>query len=106
MNWKKISNKLVEDHTTHESAVVLLDPHSKGVLVNLSGDDFCLEIEGRNITPKKVRQFLWEHRKKRALQRKHAAVWSSYLPDEDISYVGVGAVTSKEVAERMGGHDG
>ena len=104
MDWKKISNKLVEAHATNESAVVFLDPHSKGVLVNLSDDEFCLELEGREIQAKKIRKFLWENRKKRALQREKAAIWSAYIEDEDKSYVGVGALTSPEVADRMANH--
>ena len=32
----------------------------------------------------------------------HNAGITAYIEDEDKSYVGVGAVTSKEVAERMG----
>ena len=101
MNWKKISSKLVDDHANTESAVITLDPHSKGILVNLSNDEFCLEEEGKELKVKKVRRFLWENRNKRALQRENAAIWSSYIPEEDKSYMGVGAVTSKEVARRM-----
>jgi hypothetical protein len=106
VDWKKISKKLSEDHGKYESAVVPLNPHSSGVLVNLSDDKFYWETDGKNLTPKKVRKFLWENRKKRALQRKNAAVWSSYLPDEDKTYMGVGAITSKEVAVRMGASHG
>jgi len=103
MNWKDISRKLVELHDEKEAAIIRLTPHSTGELVNLSGDDFCLEVEGKKLTAKKVRKFLWENRKKRALQRKKAVVWSAYIEDEDKSYVGVGALTSSEIATRMRG---
>ena len=103
MDWKKISNKLVDAHSEKESAVIALNSESTGVLVNLSSDDFCLELEGKELQSKKVRRFLWENRKKRALQRKKAVVWSAYIEDEDKSYVGVGALTSSEIATRMRG---
>jgi len=103
MNWKDISRKLVALHDKKEAAIIRLTPHSIGELVNLSDDDFCLEVEGRQLTAKSVRKFLWENRKKRALQRKKAVVWSAYIEDEDKSYVGVGALTSSEVAARMRG---
>ncbi len=101
MNWKKISSKLVDDHANNGSAVITLDPHSEGVLVNLSHDEFCLAEKGKDLKVKSVRKFLWENRKKRALQRENAAIWSSYMPDEDKSYMGVGALTSEKVAKRM-----
>mgnify|MGYP003657575698 CR=1 FL=1 len=101
MNWKKISSELVTQHSDEESAVISLDPHSVGEIVNLSDDSFCLEVKGKELKSKKVRKFLWDNRKKRALQRKNAVLWSAYLEDEDISYVGVGALTTKRVADRM-----
>ena len=103
MNWKEISRKLVKLHDEKEAAIIRLTPHSTGEVVNLSSDDFCLEVEGKKLTAKGVRKFLWEHRKKRALQRKKAVVWSAYIEDEDKSYVGVGALTSPEIATRMRG---
>ena len=101
MNWKEISNQLTELHKETGSAVVMFDPHSEGDVVNLSTEDFCLEVEGKELHKKKVRKFLWENRKKRALQRKNALLWSSYLEDEDKSYIGVGAITSPEAAKRL-----
>ena len=101
MDWRKISNDLVDDHADNKSAVVYLDPESTGVLVNLSSEEFCLEVKGKELKSKKVRKFLWENRKKRALQRKNAVLWSAYIEDEDVSYVGVGAVTTKKIADRM-----
>jgi len=103
MNWKEISRKLVSLHEEKEAAIIRLTPHSTGELVNLSDDDFCLKVTGKELTEKKVRKFLWENRKKRALQRKKAVIWSAYIEDEDKSYVGVGALTSLEVASRMRG---
>lgn len=99
--WKKIVQKLVENHKNKQSAVVKLDPHSKGEIVDLSNDELCMEIEGKELHAKKVRKFLWERRKRRALQRKRGLIWSAYLEEEDKSYVGVGAMTTKEVAERI-----
>tara|TARA_R100000664_G_scaffold8566_1_gene14061 strand:+ start:12549 stop:12869 length:321 start_codon:yes stop_codon:yes gene_type:complete len=106
MNWKKISSDLVTQHSDTESAVVSLDPHSMGEIVNLSNEDFCLEVKGRELKAKKVRRFLWENRKKRALQRKNAVLWSAYMEDEDKSYVGVGALTTKRIADRMAKRNG
>ena len=105
MDWKKISRKLVEDHIENGSSVVPLSPHSEeGSVVNLSTDDFCMKSEGKELNAKKVRKFLWENRKKRALNRKQGLIWSAYIEDEDQSYVGVGAITDPKVAERMEGN--
>jgi len=101
LNWKKISRSLVEEHAENESAVIILNEGSEGPVVNLSNNDFCMEEKGKELSTKKVRRFLWENRKKRALQRKNAVLWSAYMEDEDVSYVGVGAVTSLKVAEKM-----
>ena len=101
MNWKQLTKNLIDIHVQNKSAVVSLDPHSVGVLVNLSDDDFCLTVEGKEIKPKKVRRFLWEQRKKRALNRSNAAIWSAYMEKEDKTYVGVGAITSQKVADRI-----
>ena len=101
--WKKIVKKLTFEHQQEGSSIVLFDPHSKGYLVNLTEEDLYLEIDGKELQSKKVRKFLWENRKKRAFQRKRGLVWSAYIEDEDKSYVGVGALTTKKVAERMNG---
>lgn len=101
MNWKKISSRLTELHKENGSSCLALDPHSKGELVNLSNDDMFMEIDGKELKVKRVRKFLWENRKKRALQRKNAVLWSSYMEDEDKSYFGVGALTSKNAADRL-----
>lgn len=103
MDWKAVSRKLVNLHDEKEAGIIRLTPHSTGEMVNLSNEYFCLEVKGRELTAKRVRKFLWEHRKKRALQRKKAVVWSAYVEEEDMSYVGVGALTSPEVAARMRG---
>jgi hypothetical protein len=101
LNWKKLSRNLVEEHAKNESAIIVLNETSEGSIVNLSNDEFCMEEKGKELSTKKVRKFLWENRKKRALQRKSAILWSAYMEDEDMSYVGVGALTTPEVAERM-----
>ena len=103
MNWKEISRRLVALHDEQEAAVIRFSPDSKGEMVNLSNDKFSLEVEGRKLTAKKVRKFLWEQRKSRALQRKNAILWSAYVEDEDKSYIGVGALTSPKVAARLRG---
>mgnify|MGYP003649401958 CR=1 FL=1 len=96
MDWKKISKRLSKIHEEKKSSVVRLTPFTEGVVVNLSNDSFCLEVPGEQLSAKKVRKFLWENRKKRALQRKNAILWSAYLEDDDTSYVGVGALTLKQ----------
>ena len=101
MNWKKLSSRLIELHKENGSGCLALNPHSTGELVNLSHDDLCLEVKGKELKVKKVRKFLWEHRKKRALQRKNAVIWSAYMEDENKSYVGVGALTDKKIADRL-----
>ena len=104
LNWKKISRNLVDEHLENESAIIILNEDSEGSIVNLSNDSFCMAEKGKELSAKKVRKFLWENRKKRALQRKKAILWSAYLEDEDISYVGVGALTTPKIAERMKCH--
>lgn len=103
MDWRQISKQLVEIHSAKSSAVILLGPHSIGEVVNLSDDDFSFEVAGKELPIKGVRRFLWENRKKRALRRKKALLWSAYIEDEDKSYLGVGALTSPRVAARMRG---
>tara|TARA_R100001082_G_C4354346_1_gene156060 strand:- start:535 stop:849 length:315 start_codon:yes stop_codon:yes gene_type:complete len=103
LDWKKLSKKLVDLHEEKEAAIIRLTPATIGEVINLSSDGFCLEVEGKKLSPKKVRKFLWENRKKRALQRKQAVLWSAYMEEEDKSYVGVGALTSPKVAARIRG---
>ena len=72
MNWKKISSDLVTQHSDTESAVVSLDPHSMGEIVNLSNEDFCLEVKGRELKAKRFegsygRTVRSEHFKERTL---------------------------------------
>ena len=105
-NWKEITQRLVSLHNKKESAVIRLTPHSKGELVNLSDDKFCLEVEGKELRAKKVRKFLWENRKKRALLRSKAVIWSAYIEEDKKSYVGVGALTSKRVMDKMAERNG
>ena len=105
-NWKEITQRLVSLHNKKESAVIRLTPHSKGEMVNLSSDEFCLEIEGKELQTKKVRRFLWENRKKRALLRSKAVIWSAYIEEDDKTYVGVGALTSKRVMDKMAQRNG
>ena len=106
MNWKEISQRLASLHEKQEAAVIRFSPESTGEMVNLSNDDFSLKIEGKKINAKKIRKFLWEQRKKRALQRKNAVLWSAYIKDEDKSYIGVGALTTKRVADKMAERNG
>ena len=102
MNWKKISNQLIDLHKEDGDGLVKLDPHSGGsTVVNLSDSDLVLEVKGKELRAKKVRKFLWEQRKPRALKRKNAILWSAYIEEDDTSYVGVGALTSPEVADRL-----
>tara|TARA_R100000458_G_scaffold37793_1_gene35247 strand:+ start:405 stop:722 length:318 start_codon:yes stop_codon:yes gene_type:complete len=101
MDWKSITRRLVEEHSEKESTVVPLNEEIQGSIVNLSNDNFCLEFEGKELKTKKVRKFLWENRNRRALQRDNAILWSAYMEDEDKSYMGVGALTTPEIAERM-----
>tara|TARA_R100000458_G_C8169181_1_gene170306 strand:+ start:229 stop:564 length:336 start_codon:yes stop_codon:yes gene_type:complete len=104
INWKEISNLLIDSHQEEGDGLVKLYPHSEGdSIVNMSNENFILEVEGKELRPKKVRKFLWEQRKNRALKRKNAVLWSSYIEEEDKSYVGVGALTSPEAADRLKG---
>ena len=102
-DWKGISRRLVKLHEDHEAGIIRFSSDSFGEMVNLSNENSSMEVEGKKITAKKVRKFLWEQRNQRALKRKNAVVWSAYVEDEDKSYIGVVALTSPEVAARLRG---
>ena len=102
INWKQLSKTLVDRHASDGGSIVPKLPHSEGTLVNLSDDNFCLQEDGRALSSKNVRRFLWENRNHRSVARDKAAFWSVYLPDEDKSVVGVGALVDEDTAKRMG----
>ena len=57
--------------------------------------------KAHNPTPKEIRQFLWEHRNKRSIERDRAFVWKRYNPDLETFTVGLGTLTVAPVVERL-----
>lgn len=100
--WKEATRNLVAQHNQHGVGIAFvndleLGPESE--VVNLTKQDELLVVEGKELTAKQVRRYLWPWRRARTCRRERVVLWSAF--DRGRSFVGVGAVTSKKAAERM-----
>ena len=79
------------------------DNHAIGItdFANTTADGELYSQTGRVLSAKKVRRWLWERRKERKLNRQTAMLWTVYDTVNDRSVVGIGAVTSKEAADKL-----
>ena len=101
-NYKKLSKTISDEH---KEIVISLNalfekiehPH----IINLSDDSTLFSLPGGELSPKKIRKFLWDNKKNRKFQRKNAIVWTSYDKENDTSYIGIGASTRPEVSSRF-----
>lgn len=59
------------------------------------------DFQGEALKPKDIRQFLWEHRNNRVIQRDRAFIWKKYAPEMDSITVGLGTLTVAPVVERL-----
>ena len=104
-NWKRLASLLSATHNEKGVAFILLSPEfvyvSDRVYIDMAGPSRDLTTEGRLLNPKKIREWCWRNRHCRAFQRPTAFFYSIYDPQEDRTFVGVGAVTKREVAQRM-----
>ena len=73
---------------------------SSSPLVNTSPEAQIQELVGNDLTPKKVRRFLWTNRKSRQVRRPNAIVWSWYDPENNKTFLGLGAVVDQSKISR------
>ena len=107
VDWKTVVKRLVQAHLEQGVAGISLsgsspmhDPTTQK-LVNLTPDQDVYSVKGHELTQRKVRGWLWEERRRRRLNRRTGMLWSVYDAVNDLSHVGVGAVTSVAVADRL-----
>ena len=102
-NWKLLSKTVADSHNRIGLSVVNKEgnPVVEGKLINLTREEFQFTKSGGELRPKEIRTWLWTYRKNRSFSRNNLVVWSSYNPDEDITYMGVGAVVSPKAASKF-----
>ena len=104
IDWKDLSKNVVRLHMLAGSGVTPVRPDAEfnheigGGLIDCSPE--ILEVKGQTLTGKDIRRYLWKHRKCRGLQRQTALVWTTYLPGEDMSYVGISVLVGKRTMDR------
>lgn len=103
---KRISHEVVESHNHRGYSLIKLTPTGDlpvGVLLNLTKDPVVRP--GKELRAKAdVRRFLWELSKagNPCIRRKNRTwIWTRYLEDQDVSLVGLAAMTSRDVAEKL-----
>lgn len=101
-NYKELSN-IISKH--HNKNGITIHPIFKAIenhsIINLSNEETIVSFTGKDISPKKIRKFLWENKKDRRFQRETAILWTSYNEETDTSFLGVGANTKPEVSSRL-----
>ena len=101
-NYKELSQIISKQH---KEAGISLHPIFDSIdhahFINLSTEETISSHEGKELSPKKIRKYLWENKKDRKFQRKNAVLWTAYDSEEDISYIGIGASTHPEVSSRL-----
>ena len=100
IDYKKISHITCLNHNAKGGAITQLGGRTNEVVVNLSDEDSYMEIEGDKISPKQVRKYMWDNRKRRSFKRESAVVWTFFNSEENVSVIAVGAYTSKPAATR------
>jgi hypothetical protein len=104
--WKQIVRALANVHEQYGAAFVRLEDATPVVaptspsdpaIVNILEDGELLKIRGRELSTKKVKQWLWTHRKKRAVTRARGVIWSVY--QKGWTTVGLAALTDRRVYE-------
>ena len=101
-DYKKLSKTI---SVQHKEIGISLNPLFEDIqyphIINLSNDSTVVSLPGGELSPKKIRKFLWENKKDRKFQRKNAVIWTSYDKENDTSYIGIGASTRPEVSSRF-----
>lgn len=103
---KRISHQVVESHNNRGYSLVKLTPTDSGpvgVLVNLTKKPIVRK--GKELRAKAdVRKFLWERSQAKdpSIRRKDRTfVWTRYVPEDDVSMVGLATMADREVAEKL-----
>jgi hypothetical protein len=108
VDWKKVSNRLVEMHSELGGALVdregnnaVTEGRVKSLsLVNTTPSEAQTSLVGKKLSVKQVRKFMWDHRNSRQLQRENAVIWSWYDDEKDETHLGFGATVAPEKVER------
>jgi hypothetical protein len=103
IDWKMVTRKLCEFHKEFKASIVCRDsnPIREGNLLNLTEEEEYFTQSGKEITPKKLRRWLWENRNARALTRDSLVLWSAYDHEKDVSIVGLGALVDDDIKQRF-----
>jgi hypothetical protein len=106
VDWKSVTKKLVDQHNKLGVALVACDEETlvqgDWDVANVSSDEEVLRMEGTKLKLKEVRTWLWRQwRKRRAIKRSRAVLWSCIDETDGSSVVGVGALTSKGAVARI-----
>ena len=91
-DWKKMTKTLCDLHEEHGAAVVDSEGEmivEDGGLVDRTGGEDLMRMEGRALTPKAVRRWLWENRKAPWTGGENTVLWSLYDEESDASLVGI-----------------
>jgi len=103
-NWKQISKYMAHMHNSLGGSLIDLEGKNATVsgssIINTSKPNEVLSIVGNELSPKKLRKFMWDHRKSRRLTRDNAVIWSWFDEDQNKTLVGFAAPVSKEALDR------
>tara|TARA_R100001594_G_scaffold136184_1_gene178387 strand:+ start:1110 stop:1463 length:354 start_codon:yes stop_codon:yes gene_type:complete len=102
-NWKLLSKVLAEMHERIGLSVVNKQgqPVTEGKLINLTKEEATFTKSGGSLRPKEIRKWLWTYRKNRSFSRNNLVIWSSYMKEENKTYMGVGVIVPEKVASRF-----
>ena len=96
-NWKTISHSLTEMHNDHGRAAILVSGDNAFTQA-VGGDTYIKDIttektegmwEGRDLTPKQIRRWVWDIRKEEVLQDDKTIIWTGYNKEEETSHGGL-----------------
>lgn len=103
-NWKQISQYMARMHNSLGGSLINLEGKnatlSGSSIINTSKPNEVLSIVGNELSPKKLRKFMWDHRRSRRLQREKAVIWSWFDRDQNKTLVGFAAPVSEEALSR------
>lgn len=91
-DWKAVSQLVAETHSELGGSVVAMDadvpdPTDKDP-VPLMSDEDLYRSPGSELYPKKIRGWLWKHRKADWMGRDDVLLCSYYDEEHDVSFVG------------------
>lgn len=101
-DWKEVVRTLVEMHSEYGAAVVNFDadipnPDQEDPVLVTPEEEIYRE-QGSDLTPKKVRGWLWHNRKKEWSEPvPNAVLFSAIDPDTEESVIGIAHIPEPEV---------